>query len=147
VAAELAHHVDIVDAHAQARLRVLLCQIGQRAQLARTNDLVGDEHVGDAAGQKWLGLARLLHANANAAGRHLAARDLHALMALGMRPHPQLAPHCIHEPRQVALKAIQVEQQRRRVDVFDGVTGSGGLPAGVHGVTIGPLVESGDPLR
>ena len=66
--------------------------------------------------------ADLLHALADGAERDLPQRDLRAFVGLGVRPAAArrrrartLAIFC-----EIALERVEVDDQRRRVDVLDG---------------------------
>ena len=85
------HGIRIVDTDAEPRRREARGEPGQMGELAFADDLVGDEHVLDAAGKERLGLGRLLHADADRARGDLAPGDLDALVALRVRPHAHIA--------------------------------------------------------
>ena len=100
--------------------------------LASSHDLVRDEHVGDAAGHQRLGLAHLLRAHADRAGGDLPARDLRALMTLRVRAEPhRTALHRLRHTRDVSLERVQIDDERRRVDVVE--RNSGGRGSRGHG--------------
>jgi hypothetical protein len=46
-------------------------------------------------------------------------------VGLGVRPHPHLARHGLLERLQVALEGVEVENQRRGVDLFEALTDRG----------------------
>ena len=122
--------VGIVDAHADlgaARQR------RQPVELGRARHLVGDQHVADAALHQHLGFRHLLAAHADRAEFHLPGRDDGRLVRLGMRtqPHAGLADEVRHAP-QVALEGVEIDDQRRRVDVGERHADGGGRFQG-HG--------------
>ena len=105
---------------------------GEPAQLALAHHLVAHQDVGDAAAHQGLGFADLLHALADRPGRDLAARDRRRLVGLGMRAHTHAggvgeAGHL----GDVAVEGVEVDHQRRRLDIGDGGTNRGGRQ--VHG--------------
>ena len=63
----------------------------QPPQFLSADDLIGDEHVRDAAIDHRLGLADLLHANPDRTPRHLLQRDDRAFMGLGVRAQAHIA--------------------------------------------------------
>ena len=71
---------------------------GETIELGRADDLVGDQHIADAAGHQNFCFAHLLAALPDRAMGDLAQRDLRALMRLGMGPEPDamgLAEGCL----------------------------------------------------
>ncbi len=112
---QVAHVVRVVDADADARA---LRERGEALELARAHDFIRDQHVADAALDHRLGLRHLLAAHAHRAGRDLALADFGALVGLGVRAHPHAALHEVREPFQVGLERVQVEDQRRRIDLL-----------------------------
>ncbi len=92
------------------------------------------EHVIDAAGEEDLGLGDLLAADADRPGFHLAAGDLDALVALGVRAHAHAAHGGrAHQPLEIGLEAVQVEHEGRSVDLMQRITDACGSPAQFHG--------------
>ena len=105
---------------------------GEAAQLALAHHLVAHQDVGDAAAHQRLGLAHFLHALADRAGRDLPPRDRRAFVGFGMRAHAHArgardAGHL----GDVAVEGVEVDHQRRRLDIGDGGTNRGGRQ--VHG--------------
>jgi hypothetical protein len=82
---KLPHLLGVVDAHADRRLRMAHGQRRQRGDLALADDLVGHQHVVDAAREEDLRLGNLLAADADGSCGHLPARNLDTLVALGVR--------------------------------------------------------------
>ena len=111
---DLGDVVDVVRADADLGLA------GQRRQpleLGGAGDLVGDEHVANAAGDHHLGLRHLLAAHPDGAERHLPRGNVGRLVRLGMRP--QANAGTLGEVRhalEIALERVEIDQQRRRVD-------------------------------
>ena len=92
------------------------------SEFCRGDDFVGDVEVGDARLGERFGLARLLHAHAHRARRHLQARDRRALVHLRVRAqaHAVRAREGGHR-REIALHRVEVDHQRRRIDRGDAV--------------------------
>ena len=94
---------------------------GQPAQFLPADDLVGDEHVPDAALDHRLGLADLLNAHADRAERDLLQGDDRAFVGLGVRPHPDTAAgDPLRQAAQIALEGVEIDDQRRGVDLVEG---------------------------
>ena len=92
-------------------------QRGHAAQLADGQQLVGDEDVVDAAGGQRFGFAHRLHAQADGAGLQLQARELRALVHLGVRAQAQaVARRELDHALQVAVGGVEIDHQRGRVD-------------------------------
>ena len=105
---------------AQRDLRVL-GEPRQASQLRRADDLVADEDVADAGARERFGFRDLLHALADGAERNLPFRDLRAFVSLRVRPEPNAG--VARNPRhllEISLERVEVDDQRRRVDVLDG---------------------------
>ncbi len=121
----------IVGAHADARV------VGERreaAQFLPADDLVGDEHVRDPALDHRLGLADLLHADADRAERNLLQRDDRAFVGLGVRPRPDTgAGDALGQAAQIALEHVEIDDEGGGVDLVEGHTDLGGR-AGGHGL-------------
>lgn len=62
----------------------LLCEIKEALQLLSTDDLVGDEDVGDTGLCEDLGFTELLATDPHRSEGKLTTRDLRTLVALGM---------------------------------------------------------------
>ena len=93
----------------------------QASQLRRADDLVADEDVADAGARERFRFRDLLHALADGAERDLPFRDLRAFVGLRVRPEPDTG--VARNPRhllEIALERVEVDDQRRRVDVLDG---------------------------
>ena len=107
--------------------RGLLRHCREARELRRSDDLVGDEHVPDAGGDERLRLADLLATDADGAALELRERDLRALVRLAVRAQRDTrAAHRVGHQVEVALERVEVDDQRRSVDVVDGIAGSGG---------------------
>src|SRR5207237_9107562 len=92
----------------------------------RADDLVADEHIVDAAVDERFGLRHLLAARAHGAQRELALGDLRALVRLRMRPHAHLLTlHRVGQRAQVALEGVELDEERRRIDVLDALPDAG----------------------
>ena len=109
---------------------------GDAGQLGRVDDLVGDVDVVDAGGRERLGLARLLHADADRAGSDLQAREGRALVHLRVRPQAQRRGSRANAAIAAALRssASRSSDQRRRVDRLDRLAGRRHGAAGAHRV-------------
>src|SRR5262249_4111367 len=108
----------------------------QPGDLLHPHDLVRHQHVGDAARDQRLGLAHLLRAHADRARRDLPLRDLGALVALRVRAQSRRALlHHLRHACDVALERVQVDDERRRVDLFEGDSEARGGDAR-HGAAI-----------
>ena len=99
----------------------------QPRQFRCADDLIADQDVGDATPGEHLGLGHFLHALTHRAARHLQFGDDRGLMRLRVRPkfHPrgrQQRGHAI----EVVFERIQIDQQRRRVDLVLTHAGYGG---------------------
>ena len=104
-----------------------LASRGEACELLLADDLVGDEHVANAGGDERLGLADLLAADADRAALDLRVRDVRALVRLRVRAQRDAAAaHGVGHQVEVALERVEVDDERRRVDVLDGVAGTGG---------------------
>ncbi len=99
----------------------------EAVELAHAHDLVGDEHVADAGGDERLGLADFLATNADRAARHLQLRDLRTLVTLGVRAQPDTVPADRGRHRsEVTLQHIEIDDQRRRVNIGEPIADLGG---------------------
>jgi hypothetical protein len=100
-------------------------QFHQRGNLAITDDLVADEDVADAGVRQRYRLADLLHTDTDRACSQLAAGDLRALVALGVRPqrHPHPCRLGGHQG-DIRFEGLHLHDQSRGVDVVDGITGT-----------------------
>ena len=121
----------IVDAHEDlgpARQR------DEPLDLPPVDDLVRDEDVPDAPVDHRLGLAHLLAAAADRAPRDLVERDGRALVGLGVaaEAHRGAAERGRHQV-QVVLVGVEVDHERRRVDLGDRHSDFGGRASG-HGI-------------
>ena len=99
--------------HDDQGLRLAVEHAQQPPDLLRADHLGGDQEIAHAGGGHHLGLADLGHADADGAGRHLAQRDLRALVRLGVGA--ELLAGGLHvggHLPDIALEAIEVEQQR-----------------------------------
>ena len=136
--ARLAKRLDdrrVVHADAEARGGEAGGERGQVRELARADDLVGHQHVGDAAGEEGLRFRGLLHADADGARGDLPPRDLDALVALGVRPHADVASgHGLHQAsrcwRRTGRGRRSVPACRRRPARRRGARGSSVCPCG-----------------
>jgi hypothetical protein len=93
-------------------------QCREARELAGTHHLVADQDVGDAAPGEDFRLTDFLHALAYGAARHLQPRDHRRFVGLGMgaqlRPgRRQQGGHAV----EVVFEGIEVDHQRRRVDL------------------------------
>ncbi len=114
----------IVGEHADLRPRRHRCEA---RELPLADDLVGDEHVANAGGDEGLGLADFLAADADRAALDLGMRDVRALVRLRVRAQRNAgAAHGVRHQVEVALERVQVDDERRGVDVVDRVAGTGG---------------------
>ena len=109
------------------RDRRILRQRGKSAQLAITDDLIAHKDVLHAAAYQGLCLADLLYALTCSALRDLLQRDGNRFVGLGMRTHanPCRARKLGHS-RNVTIERVEVDDERRGVDVIDGSTDLGG---------------------
>src|SRR2546423_385616 len=99
-----------------------LRQRREARQFRLADDLVRYEHITDAAVDQRLRFRDLLAADADRAMGDLALGDLRTLVRLRMRAHAhRTAFHRAGERAQIALESIQLEDQRRRVDVLDAI--------------------------
>src|SRR5262249_57915462 len=96
-------------------------------QLAITDDLIAHKDVLRAAAHQGLCLADLLYALTCSALRDLPQRDGNRFVGLGMRTHanPCRARKLGHS-RNIAIEHVEVDDERRGVDVIDGSTDLGG---------------------
>ena len=120
---ELAHIGNVIHAHAE------LCAFRQRRQsleLLRPDDFVRHQHVRDAALDHRFGLRHLLAAHAHRAGGNLPLADFRALVGFRVRPHAHPPGDRVRQALDVGLERIQVEDQRRRVDLFQTHADGGG---------------------
>ena len=86
-------------------------------ELAPARQGIGQEHIGDAAGDHDLGFRGRRAADAHGACRQLALRHGCALMRLDMRAQGQLfAPRQPRHARDIGLHDIEVHQHGRRVE-------------------------------
>ena len=95
-------------------------KLRQPVDLQRIDDLVGDQHVADAACDDRLGFGDLLTAHADSAAEvHLDARDVGGLVGLGVcaMTHAHFPGEIAH-PLHVALEGVEIDDQRRRLDVL-----------------------------
>ena len=100
---------------------------GEAQELRRSNDLVGDEHVGDARLDERRRLVDLLAADADRPARNLRLRDRGRLVRLRVRAQAQSSRGDLARQRvDVALERVEVEDQRGRLDRCDRVAGARG---------------------
>ena len=98
-----------------------------RRSFCVADDFVADQHVAHAAADQRFGLADLLAALAHGAGRDLHQRDRRALVRLRMRTQAHAGgPRELGHPLHVALQRVEIDDQRRRVDVVDRRADAGG---------------------
>ena len=116
------HIGGIVDQHADRRTA---CEVGEARDLGRRDDLVGDEHVGNACVDERRGFVGLLAADSDRAGGDLQPRDLGAFVRLGVRAQPD-AVRRIRQAIDVAREGVEIEDERGRVDRGERVAGAGG---------------------
>ena len=88
----------------------------QPAQFLPADDLVGDEHVAHAAIDHRLGLADLLHADADRAQLDLLQRDDRAFVRLGVRPQPH--PAARRPGRRAASDCARTRRDRRSAPAY-----------------------------
>ena len=99
-----------------------LRQFRHALELGRRDDFVADEDVGDAAVGQRLGLARLLHADADRTGADLQPRDRGALVHLRVRPQANaVGAGELGHSREVALHRVEVDDECRRIDRIDAI--------------------------
>ena len=114
----------IVDEHADRRL---LRERREARELGGADDLVGDEHVADARGDERLRLADFLAADAGGPALDLQLGDRGALVRLRVRAQRDArAVRRVRHQVEVALEGVEVDDERGRVDVVDGVADAGG---------------------
>jgi hypothetical protein len=96
-----------------------------RASFACADDLVGDEHVAHAGRDEGLGLGHLLAADTDGAALELGESDVRALvrLAVGAQRH-RGAAHCVRHQVEIALEHVEIDDERRCVDVAGGVAGA-----------------------
>lgn len=85
---------------------------GKAIELGRADDLVGDQHVADAARDQHLRFPDLLAALPDRAMGDLAQRDLGALVRLRVRPEPNAMG--LRESRhgdEIALERVEIEHE------------------------------------
>src|SRR5262249_8985903 len=98
----------------------VLCQRSQPPQLAVADHLVADQHVLHTTAYQRLRLADLLHALADRAPRDLPQRDGRRFVGLGVRPHAHAGRAAeLGHLRDVAVERVEVDDQRRRLDVVE----------------------------
>ncbi|GIS60886.1 MAG: hypothetical protein CM1200mP2_31110 [Planctomycetaceae bacterium] len=99
---------------------------GDPLHLRSSDDHVGHQDVGDAAGGHHLGFGDLGTGDPDGTGRTLPVGDLRSLVTLLVRP-PLLAPfgHERGHPRDVGLHHIEIDAQRGGVEIGWGVPGEG----------------------
>ena len=115
---ERAHLSCIVDADPNPGI---MGERGEPPQFLPADDLVGDQHVLDAAIDQRLGLADLLNAHADRAQFHLFQRNDRALVGLGVRPQVGAAAgDAVGQAAQIALERIEIDHQRGGVDLVEG---------------------------
>ena len=103
----------------------------QPPQFLPADDFVGDEHVRDPAIDHRLGLADLLHAHADRAELDLLQRDDRAFVGLGVRPQPDAgAGDALGQAAQIALERVEIDDQRRGVDLVERHADLGGRAGG-----------------
>ena len=108
---------------------------GEARDLRRADHFVADQHIGDAALDQCFGLGDLLAAHADGAVLELALRDLGALVCLGVRPHAHRAAlHRFRKCAQIALEGVELEHERRGVDLLDALAHLGRRP--VHAAAV-----------
>ena len=113
--ADLADDVRIVGEHGD---RGLLRHGGEARELRRADDLVGDEHVAYAGGDEGFGFADLLAADADGAALDLRERDVRAFVRLAVRAQRDGgAADRIRHQVEIALERVEIDDERRRVDV------------------------------
>ncbi len=99
---------------------------GETIQLGRSNDLVGDQNVADAARDQHLGFTDLLAALPDRAMGDLAQRDLRAFMRLCVGPEPDAMG--LGEGRhgdEIALERVEVEHEGGGFDLGEALAGLG----------------------
>ena len=120
----------------------LLRQRGEAPEFGHADHFVGNQHIGHAALDHGLGFADLLAADADRAESDLAQRDLRAFVALGMRPqHDPAAGDRFPELLQIVLEGVEVEDQRRCIDLSQGHARLRGKNAR-HYAVLGPVPAS-----
>ena len=129
--AEILRHargrVDLLGRVEAQRDRRILRERGKAAQLALTDNLIADQDVLHAAAHQRFRLADLLHALADRAVRDLPQRDRGRFVRLGMRTHAHAGrAGKLRHFRDVAVERVEVDDQRRRIDVCDRSTDLGG---------------------
>jgi hypothetical protein len=123
----------IVDAHTDSGARIAGRQLSEAQRFAIAYDFIRDQYVDNAACQKWLRLRRFLTADTDRARRNLAARDLNAFMAFGVRTHGHAVSFdSAHQSQQIRFEPVKIENQRRCVDIHQRVADAGRNPAGTH---------------
>ena len=97
-----------------------LRQRSQPPQLGRSNHLVGDEDVVDAAIGEDLGLTGLGATDALCASLDLALGHCEHAVGLDVRPQPGASVlGDLRRARDVGVQDVQVQHQRRRVQILD----------------------------
>ena len=98
-------------------------------ELRRSDDLVGDEHIADAGCDERLRFADFLAADTDGAALDLQVRDVGALVRLRVwTERDARAARRVGHQVEVALEGVEVDDERGRVDVVDGVADAGGNP-------------------
>ena len=119
--------IDLLGGVEAQRDRRILRERGKAAQLAITDDLIAHQDVRHAAAHQRFRLADLLHALADRALRDLPQRDRRRLVRLGMRAHAHAGrARKLGHFRDVAIERVEIDDQRRRIDVCDRSTDLGG---------------------
>ena len=143
--AEILRHprgrIDLLGRVEAERDRRILRERGKAAQLAITDNLIADQDVLHAAAHQRFRLADLLHALADRAVRDLPQRNGGRFVRLGMRTDANAGrAGKLRHFRDVAVEGVEVDDERRRIDVCDRSTDLGGRR--VHRFTRGAFVRS-----
>jgi hypothetical protein len=99
----------------------------QARQFRPSDDLVGEEDIVHPGARHHFGLADLGEREAAGAGRELAAGDLHALVRFAVGAKFDAGVAGVGRPtRDVGVEAVQIDDERRRVQGLDPEDRSGG---------------------
>src|SRR5579863_9021675 len=119
----------VIPASPAASSSAMTCA-GSSAQLLAADDFVGDENVLDPAIDHRLGFADLLAAHADRAQLHLLERDHGTFVCLGVRAQSHRAAGALRQPLEIALEGVEIDDQRRRVDLVERHADLGGRTGG-----------------
>ena len=134
---KLRYRARIVHANADLRAGITRRQLGKLQRLAVAHDFIGDQDVGDTTREKRFGFGGLLAANTYRTRRYLPARNLDALVALGMWTHAHPASlYRARQPRKVCFEPFEIKDQRWCINVRERVTDTSRNPLIIHTLSV-----------